>query len=367
MPDEADPLDKIRAHARQGLPRLDRLQEWIRSRPAGKGERRAFIIEFAGMPKAGKSGTIKNVRQYFSSGSKIRIVEAPGSIKRTYEIYTPAEGVSLRTPAVLKQNLVDFNCWAGAYALQELLQARHDNHHDLVILDRGPWDAGCWLEYVKTIRSDHPVSPEDAAEIIDFFQLPHWMTCADLHVVLVVDPAEAAERERRERLITHHGPVSDRTLMTAMKQIYERKFQELKQTKTEQCPHVGEASTLFLDTTKMGSLEVASAVIDRAFDVIDRKVAARVVITVEELWAAIEPFVTRTVRTDQLPIVRQRLPEIVNEARTTLSVDKIARFRKELRDLYFPVPDGLTLFSNRYEADGIINPLRELIQRIANE
>jgi hypothetical protein len=222
MPEHDDPLEKVRAHAVENLPRLDRLQEWIRNKPERDGARRAFIIEFAGMPKAGKSGSIKTVRQYFSSGSKIRVVEAPGSIRRTYQIHTPAEGVSLRTPALLKQNLLDFNCWAGAYALQELLQARHDNYHDLVILDRGPWDAGCWIEFVKTLESDHPVSPEDSQKIINFFHLPHWMTCADLHVVLTVDPAEAAERERRERLITHHGPVSDRELMMSVRDLFVR-------------------------------------------------------------------------------------------------------------------------------------------------
>jgi hypothetical protein len=46
-----------------------------------------------------------------------------------------------------EDNLVDLNVWAGAYSLQ-LLEATHDNYHDRVILDRGPWDASCWLHYL---------------------------------------------------------------------------------------------------------------------------------------------------------------------------------------------------------------------------
>lgn len=363
MPEENGALDAARAAAVRNLPRLDRLQEWLRSKPAGDGARRACIIEFAGMPKAGKSGCIKTIRQFFSSGSKIRVKEAPGAIKRPYQIYTPAEGVSLRTPALLKQNLLDFNSWAGAYGLQELLQARHDNYHHLVILDRGPWDAGCWLEYVKTLELDHPAAPEDAEKIVNFFQLPHWMTLADLHVVLVVDPAEAAERERRERLITHHGPVSDPTLMAAMKAIYEQKFPILRETKREHCPHVGEAGTLFLDTTSLNSLEVANRVIDRTFDVLDQKILARSLVTADEVWAAIEAFVTKTVRPEEVKAVRRYVPEFVEEARR-LPVEKNAQIRAELRDRYFPLSEELELFSNRYEASDIIEGLKAILKHV---
>ena len=254
------------------------------------------------MPKAGKSGCIETIRQYFSSGSKIRVKD-PGVLKRPYRIYTPAEGVSLRTPGVLKQNLLDYNSWAGAYALQELLQARHDNYHDVVILDRGPWDAGCWLKYVKTVPLDHPVSAQEADRIVGLFQLPHWMTCADLHVVLVVDPAAAAERERDERLIAHQGSVSDKSLMTTMKKIYERRFPALADIKAKECPHVGLASAMLIDTTHLQALEIADQVIERALDVIELKIAARELISEDEVWAVIAQFVTQTARKDHISVV----------------------------------------------------------------
>ena len=359
-------LDFVRARALENLSRLDRVEQWIKNRRVAQTDtRRAFIIEFAGMPKAGKSGCIRTIRQYFSSGSKIRVKD-PGVLKRQYRIYSPAEGVSLRTPGVLKQNLLDYNSWAGAYALQELLQARHDNYHDLVILDRGPWDAGCWLDYVKTLQLEHPISAQEADRIVGFFQLPHWMTCADLHVVLVVDPDAAAERERDERLIAHYGPVSDKMLMATMKKIYEKKFPSLAEIKAKECPHVGKASAMLIDTTHLTALEVANQVIERALDIVDLKIAAREMISEDEVWAAIAQFVTGTARKDHINVVREHLPRFVDKARQHPPAVHV-RLRANLRELNFPLTDDLNLFSNRSEASHIIGQLNRLLERSINE
>ena len=78
--------------------------------------------------------------------------------------------------------------------MQELLEARHDRFHDIVLLDRGPWDAGCWLQYYKTRQKpgDDDVPVEALAE---FFKLPFWSTQADLHIVMLVQPTAALDRE----------------------------------------------------------------------------------------------------------------------------------------------------------------------------
>jgi hypothetical protein len=56
-----------RARARTNLQRLDRLWEWTKQKRLGEDDlRRAFIIEFAGMPKAGKSVIYKNNGTAFS-------------------------------------------------------------------------------------------------------------------------------------------------------------------------------------------------------------------------------------------------------------------------------------------------------------
>src|SRR5207247_2284326 len=133
------------------LGRLPLLRAWrTLTQKAAAFPDRSFVVEFAGMPKAGKSTSIEGVRQFFSHGHKTeRWKNSEEWIDLRYRVHTPAEGVSLRTPARLKVDPIDFNTWAGAYALQELLQAAHDGYNDLVVLDRGPWDASCWLEYYR--------------------------------------------------------------------------------------------------------------------------------------------------------------------------------------------------------------------------
>lgn len=256
------------------LPRLTLLDEWFEER-AGEESRRAFIIEFAGMPKAGKSSAIEDVRHYFSHGPKLLVdVKGPqlGRLRDGYLLHTPAEGVSLRTPRYLKTNLLDFNTWAGAYAVQELLQARHDNYHHMVILDRGPWDASCWIRYVLEAGGEDLRLPEQEVEPIrQFFKLPLWATLSDLHVVLVVDPAIAREREISSRLIEAGGAASNNKMMTRMLEIYSQETDELRERKAKHCPETGENSVLLLNTSGSSKKQIALQIISAILDQIERK------------------------------------------------------------------------------------------------
>jgi len=269
-----DPDDqKWREVAKEMLPRLVLLREWREWH--AEPQRHAFVVEVAGMPKAGKSSAISNLRHYFRYGPTLLDPPAEG-----YEVDTPAEGVSLRTPGYLKDGiLVDFNTWAGAYAIQELLQARHNTHHDLVLLDRGPWDASCWLEYCQNTQKVRAKGdPEEVARIVNFFRQDGWTTQADLHVVLVVDPDEAKKRERQERLIeATSAPTFRDDLMHDLKDIYQRQFFSigstvgLQQAKSKACEHVGEHGAKFIDTTEKKPKEIAVEIIGAIFKVLELK------------------------------------------------------------------------------------------------
>jgi len=266
---------------------LPALARWRDRRDAAGKDPRPFIVEIAGMPKAGKSSTIAQVRHFFSHGLKALVggdTSLRGTLPPEYRVYTPAEGVSQRTPAQLKDadNLLEYNTWAGAYALQELLWANHNDFYDLVILDRGPWDAGCWLEYVQKKRKNDSEVPECLKDIIAFFQLPEWTVKADLHIVLVVDPASAHEREKQERLIPHRGPASNKDLMEEMERIYRARFEALATEKAKHCDCETVETCLLIQTTNRDRLSVAREVIERILTV-----AAAGAVTVETA-AAVE-------------------------------------------------------------------------------
>ena len=243
---------------------IELLRKWQQAK-RDNNRRTALVIELAGMPKAGKSSVIENLRHFFSHGPKML------SIGDGFRVNTPAEGVYLRTPNYLKENRFDFNIWAGAYGIQELQRAAYSRYYDLIILDRGPWDAGCWLECWKTHKPKDENIPNEIDEIIKFFQLPHWMTRSDLHVVLTVSPEKAADRESKDRLVEHNGATANNDLMKCLHQTYIEKFKILQKTKSDECNTVGTTSAIKIDTDNSGIKQVTAEVVAAISEVIKRK------------------------------------------------------------------------------------------------
>ncbi len=341
------------------------LRDWLDLREERKiEERRAFIVEFAGMPKAGKSSAIENLRHFFSHAYRVQVSDEPTLVNsplNEYQVYTPAEGVSLRTPAYLKSSKVDFNTWAGAYGIHELLQANHDRHNDLVILDRGPWDAGCWLQYWINKESANLLQGAELKQIADFFHLDHWVTRADLHVVLVVDPADAADREQTSRLIQHRGFASNTDGMQAMREIYEREFGELKMTKAKLCPNIGDDGALFLDSTRWALKAVSVKIIQAIFAVLRAKInhhAAKLLISEDLVAKTMENYLPQNEmqRRNSLKI----LPQYVKKAH---SLDPIRRFRLSQMIRQHQAPIDLDLAARESKASRLKATLEELYRK----
>lgn len=370
MIEEKVPDENDRDKAKELLQKLRLVREWSDIRKASdKSEHRAFIVEFAGMPKAGKSSVIETIRHYFSHGPKIRVVGLPTDKwalwKKGYRVYTPAEGVSLRTPSHLKDDtLLDFNIWAGAHAIQQLLEARHDNYNDIVILDRGPWDAGCWLEYVKNYRLKNGENDKDIDKIEEFFQLPHWMTQADLHVVLVVDTKVAKRREVEQRLIEHGGAASDSELMNAMWEIYDKRFAELRQLKAKQCAHVGDKSAIIIDTSPgdLNPKRVALDIIKAMFTVLELKIKAKdekETFTVDRMQVYLGSYRERISSKTDVKQIDNFLSDIFVKRANRLSLIDRCRLRAKIQESDYPtVAIGS---ENRIKADIVISKLEKLL------
>ncbi|MBL7189229.1 MAG: hypothetical protein ISS70_23120 [Phycisphaerae bacterium] len=317
------------------------------------------------MPKAGKSSVIETIRHFFSHGPKIKVETTPdehSELQNGYKVHSPAEGVSLRTPGYLKRNLLDYNAWAGSYAIQQLIEGRHDSYHDIVILDRGPWDAGCWLEYVR----HHPpedVEAEQVKTIADFFQHPLWITQTDLHVILVVSPEEAAERAGRNRLIRHLGPAAMPEMMSEIFEIYKKRYRFLVKVKASQCIHVGDRSAMLIDTSQKKPMAVAVDVIETVFDVLQRKIQARRSrgkLTVDMVLRHFESY-RKGMRHQEFNklrtyISREFVPQ-VNDLPIPRRVEVAARLSS--RTLY--LTQGTSLF-NRFEAEPVISELKRILE-----
>src|SRR5437016_696980 len=95
--------------------------------------RRAIVIEFAGVPKAGKSSTISQIYSFLKRcGFRVKIVVERASV----------------CPVRDKRHFT-FNVWTAATTLAQILdqtqEPPRDDQPQILILDRGLFDSICWL------------------------------------------------------------------------------------------------------------------------------------------------------------------------------------------------------------------------------
>ena len=79
------------------------LNVWKANQPA-----KPFFFEFSGTPKSGKSTCIDTVSHFFR--------------RVGFQVLSPTEGASRRTPRYLRENWFRFNIWSASYALTHILE-----------------------------------------------------------------------------------------------------------------------------------------------------------------------------------------------------------------------------------------------------
>ena len=177
---EQQELDRLAGNAQSLLDSLN-------SRSAA--ERHPIFVEFAGTPKSGKSTCIDTINHFFR--------------RMGYKVLAPTEGASKRTPYYLKENLVAFNAWSATYALTHILEGRYGaDEYNLVIMDRGLFDALAWFEL---LQGKGNVTEEECSIIQKFLMIGHWRQFEDMVFLFTTDPDTSLERENREKLIVEPG------------------------------------------------------------------------------------------------------------------------------------------------------------------
>ncbi|MCH9052509.1 MAG: hypothetical protein IIA72_15780 [Proteobacteria bacterium] len=180
-----------------------------------KNRKVPLVVEFAGSPKAGKTTNIDIIEHLFK--------------RIGFKIWAPTEGASKRTPYHLKRDLVAFNCWSLNYAISEILVAYNNvDPHDLVILDRGPFDSLAWMGLLR----DRGELKDDEYKVIKNFALHNkWLSCISRIYLFTCRPDVSLERENEVKLISRPGTAMNTNMLTELLQQYEN----LKEEQT-QCP-----------------------------------------------------------------------------------------------------------------------------------
>ncbi|MBK7399485.1 MAG: hypothetical protein IPJ34_25305 [Myxococcales bacterium] len=152
--------------------------------------RRAFVLELTGTPKAGKTTSVNVLERFFSkAGFRVHVLK-----ERAGEC-----------PLLMKGHFF-FNAWTTCSMLAEVLE-RVETDVDLLILDRGFFDALVWLE-LQLERGQ--VTDEEHKAFREFVLLERWRRLVDLTVVTSVDPEIAVQRENLHLIVPREGSMMNK-------------------------------------------------------------------------------------------------------------------------------------------------------------
>lgn len=166
--------------------------------------RRPFIVELAGTPKAGKTSVIALVESFFD--------------RCGYRVHVLRERAAT-CPLSMKGHFF-FNTWTTASMLAELLEVV-DTDNDIVILDRGFFDALVWLD----LQAEREQITRDERQVFEsFVRLGRWRTLVDAVVVLRVPPALALEREGKGHIVERRGSLMNEPSLTAFNESLDRTY-----------------------------------------------------------------------------------------------------------------------------------------------
>src|SRR6266436_1022500 len=143
--------------------------------------RRPVVIEFAGVPKAGKTSTIGALQAFLKRcGFRVEVVIERASV----------------CPIRDKRHF-NFNVWTACTTLAQILEKtqsppRPDDPH-ILILDRGLFDSVCWLALMERLER---VRAEDRQCIERFMKIDDWRKRISAVIVMTTAPQDAMKRER---------------------------------------------------------------------------------------------------------------------------------------------------------------------------
>ena len=152
--------------------------------------RRPIVIEFCGSPKAGKTSCISALSMFLRrNGFRVKVLVERASVCPVGNKYDPL-----------------FNVWTICSALAELSEtiSNSPKDYDVVILDRGLFDALCWFEWQA---ARHYLDHDSLERISGFLTLNRWRAAIDLVLVFQASSEKSIDREYAALLTRKRGSI----------------------------------------------------------------------------------------------------------------------------------------------------------------
>ncbi len=235
------------------LKRIDALEDKAEAVLRAKREvrpRRPIIIEFCGTPKSGKSSCINSLVIFLKRNNfRVKVLTERASICPIKNKFDP-----------------NFNIWTACQALSELarIMSNESKEFDIVILDRGLFDAVCWFNWQKT---RHYLDEKTFEIFREFFLAGRWTSKIDIVYALKASPETALEREYANLLTRRYGSVMNKTVLSS----YNKSIDECL---SRYGPDIQNAKSI--ETDNLDQNEVSFQVTEEILQALDGLVSERI-------------------------------------------------------------------------------------------
>ncbi len=207
---------------------------------------RPFVGEITGTPAAGKSMTIDELDKFFKRhGFRVRRIHEGAEVIRHIDRSTPL-----------------YNLRTGLYALELLIDICAGHLYDIVLFDRGIFDAYCWMTYWL---EKGELSVDERNMIQGFFLSRFWEKNIDVAYFFICEAEEAIRREHRVTLSKKLGATTNPETINKLIRRYQEAYKILSPKHKQ----------LFLiDTTHLDEQKMIEGVATQMFEIFEQKAKA---------------------------------------------------------------------------------------------
>lgn len=188
---------------------LQALAEEVLNLKSEHRQKRPIVIEFSGSPKAGKTSCINSLELFLKrNGFTVQVVQERASV----------------CPVSDKQSPM-FNLWTSCMSLAGLIGTLENksNSTDVLILDRGVFDALCWFEWLV---STSKMEESQRKTIENFLLMEEIVKSIDIVFAFSVEPNISIEREYANLLTDKIGTIMNETVLNEYLDAMKRTIQQ---------------------------------------------------------------------------------------------------------------------------------------------
>lgn len=159
-------------------------------------KRRPVVIEFSGMPKAGKTTSINSLMQFLKRNDfKVKVILESASICPVKDKHGPM-----------------FNIWTACDSIRALIGELESDRtqYDVIICDRGIFDSMCWFQWL--LNNDK--MEQKMKDILDqFLSMSELISFIDIVFVYKARPEVSIEREYASLLTDIPGSIMNKDVL----------------------------------------------------------------------------------------------------------------------------------------------------------